>query len=328
MHTWSTSLPCWGLWVVYTCAWGLVWVCGVLLCLSATIGCCWGCKRAWVRHGYLGFWLVIPLSPVAWVTVVSLYWLLSITMFYILLLFLVKFLLFSPFSPLWGFRLCLPFSFPLPWCGWRIVSVGLGLGRRSAFYSQCCWQLAVVSGTLLVYVLGVPLVVCRSGIPGLPCVVSFGWPWLVTFRLSVLVWRCIVFLLAFPCTLVFFLCQFYDFPSIFWPSICFCASASISSGNFYLFMWSSSFFSISFDICRCLSSRWYSCMICFITCFRRLCSLFVVRFTRESVLFSSLCACMIFFFFIVYFKGNCPVSVSRMLVGVPCGSARIVFIAL
>ena len=152
MHTWSTSLPCWGLWVVYTCAWGLVWVCGVLLCLSATIGCCCGCKSAWVSHCYLGFWLVIPLSPVAWVTMVSLYWLLSITMFYILLLllFLVKFLLFSPFLPLWSFRLCLPFSFPLPWCGWRFVSVGLGLGRRSAFYSQCCRQLVVVSGTLLI----------------------------------------------------------------------------------------------------------------------------------------------------------------------------------
>ena len=30
----------------------------------------------------------------------------------------------------------------------------------------------------------------------------------------------------------------------------------------------------------------------------------------------------------MYFRGTCPVSVSRMLVGVPCGSARIVFIAL
>ena len=230
------GLPCWGLWVVYTCAWGLVRVCGVLLCLSATIGCCWGCKRAWVKHCYVGIWLVIPLSPVAWVTVVSLYWLLSITKFYILLLllFLVRFLLFSPFLPLWDFRLCLPFSFPLPWCGWRFVSVGLGLGRRSAFYSQCCWQLVVVSGTLLIYVLGFPLVVCRSGIPALPCVVSFGWPWLVTFWLSLLVWRCIVFLLAFPCTLVFFLFQFYDFPSIFWPSICFVLLLLSPPGIFFV----------------------------------------------------------------------------------------------
>ena len=29
------------LWVVYTCR-GLVWICGVLLCLLATIACCWG----------------------------------------------------------------------------------------------------------------------------------------------------------------------------------------------------------------------------------------------------------------------------------------------
>ena len=69
-------------------------------------------------------------------------------------------------------------------------------------------------------------------------------------------------------------------------------------------------------------------MICFIICFHKLFSLFVVRFTRESFLFSSVCAYMIFFFFIVYFRGTCPVSVSRMLAGVPCGSARIVFIAL
>ena len=251
-------------------------------------------------------------------------------MFYILLLllFLVKFLLFSLFLPLWGFRLCLPFSFPLSWCGWRFVSVSLGLGRRSAFYSQCCWQLVVVSGTLSIYVLGFPLVVCRSGISGLPCVVSFGWPWLVTFRLSLLVWHCIVFLLAFPCTLVFFLFQFYDFPSIFWPSICFVLLLLSPPGIFLCFMWSSSFFSISIDIYRCFFSRWYSRMICFIICFHNLCSLFVVRFTRESVLFSSLCAYMIFFFFNVYFRGNCPVSVSRMVVGVPCGSTRIVFITM
>ena len=37
---------------------------------------------------------------------------------------------------------------------------------------------------------------------------------------------------------------------------------------------------------------------------------------------------MIFFLFMVYFMGSWPVSGSRMLVGVPWGSARIVFIAL
>ena len=106
------------------------------------------------------------------------------------------------------------------------------------------------------------------------------------------------------------------------------ASFLISSLYFSLFMWSMIFFSISFDIWRCFSSRWYSFIISLIIFFHRLFLSDVMRFVSESSLFSSLWACIIFFLFMVYFMGSWPVSASRMLVGVPWGSARIVFNAL
>ena len=106
------------------------------------------------------------------------------------------------------------------------------------------------------------------------------------------------------------------------------ASFLISSLYFSLFMWSMIFFRTSFDIWGCFSSRWYSFIISLTIFCHRLFSSDVMRLTSESSLFSSQRACIIFFLFMVYFMGNWPVSASRMLVGVPWGSARIVFIAL
>ena len=39
--------------------------------------------------------------------------------------------------------------------------------------------------------------------------------------------------------------------------------ASVAISSWVFFVWSRSFFIISLDTCRCLSSRWYSCIIYF-----------------------------------------------------------------
>ena len=116
---------------------------------------------------------------------------------------------------------------------------------------------------------------------------QFTLVWL--FRLAWLVAFCLAFSMALHCFLVslsmylgLFLSQFY-----FLTFVLFCASDSISSWNFSLSMWSSSFFIMFYDMCRCFSSGRYSCIICYTFCFHRLCSLYVVRFTSEF--FYSLC---------------------------------------